>query len=144
MRSASQSVSQFGQLVRTFGRPGRSQEQVTRSAVKTARKAARGAALAGSVEVVAAAAVDPAEQPVLPPAVDNVPRHTVAPGSGSDQKSRLTLILFQSVEHWFSPSQTSKGHGCVRNQRDSSLPSLHGVLIVKSSRHCRLTSPGAV
>ena len=65
---------------------------------------------------------------------------TTAPGSGAAQKSRLTLVVFQSVEQWFAPDQVPVGRGEVRNQREPSSPSLQGVLLVKASQHVRLFS----
>ena len=65
------------------------------------------------------------------------PVQTVAPGSGADQKFRLTLIMFQSLEQWFNYSQTPVGRGEIRSQRDSSRAPLQSILIVKSSQHCR-------
>ena len=73
----------------------------------------------------------------LAAAVSDTPEQTVAPGSGSDQKFRLTLIMFQSVEQWFNPSEAPVGHACLRSQRDPNAVPLSAILIVKSSSHCR-------
>ena len=77
--------------------------------------------------------------PVLPQtsAQVPVPVQTISAGSGASQKSRLTLIVFQSVEKWFDPESVPVGFGQVRNQRVPESPGLHGVLIVKCSQHCR-------
>ena len=49
----------------------------------------------------------------------------------------MTLILFQSVEHWFSQSAVPHGFASIRSW-NSSLPALEGILIVHGSVHCRL------
>ena len=45
-------------------------------------------------------------QPSAPVQGADRPVQTVSAGSGASQKSRLTLILFQSVEKWFDPEST--------------------------------------
>ena len=81
-------------------------------------------------------------QPSAPVQGADRPVQTVSAGSGASQKSRLTLILFQSVEKWFDSESTPVGFGQVRNQRVPESPGLHGVLIVKSSQHCRRVGSG--
>ena len=71
--------------------------------------------------------------------VSDRPVQSVSLGSGASQKSRLTLIQFQTVEKWFDASSLPVGHGCVRDVRSAQSTNLHGVLIVKCSQHCRLS-----
>ena len=102
-------------------------ERLSRRQRKRRSQQAREAASVAVARAVAqenGAAVDSANQ-------------VVGPGSGSDQKSRLTLILFQSVEGWFDPDAVPSAHACVRSQLDKTVPSLYGILLVKCSRHCR-------
>ena len=64
------------------------------------------------------------------------PVQTVSLGSGASQKTRLTLILFQSVEQWFDPEvAVPKAYAQVRDTHRPEFlrePSLHGILIVSS------------
>jgi hypothetical protein len=56
--------------------------------------------------------------------------------SGGD-KFRITLIMFQSIENWFSEKEVPRGYACLRSASNSA-DQLEGVLIVYGSAHCRL------
>jgi hypothetical protein len=49
----------------------------------------------------------------------------------------VTLILFQAVEQWFSPSAVPRGFAGIRSW-NSSLPDLQGIIIIHGSVQCRL------
>ena len=106
----------------------------------TSRKAKRGMTQAVA-RLVAPSAMDSVpdsqQQSEEQKAQADQPVQTVGPGSGADQKHRLTLILFQSVEKWFQASETPVGRGEVRSQRDSGRAPLRAVLIVKCKQQCR-------
>ena len=116
-------------------------EKASRQARKFRSKQRRQAEKRAVDGVLAEQAAVP-ELPQPGAAVPQPPVQTVSAGSGATQKARLTLILFQSVEKWFDSESTPVGFGQVRNQRVPESPGLHGVLIVKSSQHCRRVGSG--
>jgi hypothetical protein len=70
-------------------------------------------------------------------AFSNRPAQTRGVYSAGGDKYRVTLILFQAVEHWFSQSATPRGFACIRSW-NSALPDLQGILIIHGSVQCRL------
>ena len=56
--------------------------------------------------------------------------------SGGD-KFRVTLILFQTIENWFSEVEVPKGYAALRSDTNSA-DQLEGILIVYGSTHAKL------